>query len=91
MKWEILKAKWMQKKGERIEVREQKRLRKEDLKNALYDLYLDIRNDPKREFYQVSCKFQETAKALEKKGFIVKYYTKAQFPTTYWYYVSWKE
>ena len=91
MKWEILKAKWMRKKGEKIKVKEQKRLRKEDLKNVLYDLHRAIRIDPKREFYRVSCNFQETAIALEKKGFTVEYYTKVQFPTAYWYNVSWKE
>ena len=89
MTWEIRLVKWKQKRARKAEKKRLQRRQKEDLKDAMRQIYQKIILSPMNNSYFISCSFPETAEKLKTKGFDVEFSIKYAY--CYWYTVSWKE
>ena len=89
MTWEICLIKWKQQRAKKAKEKREKRLRKEDFKNALNQIYNKVKLLPERDHHYVSFEFPETAEKLRQKGFIVEFDAKSAGHL--WHKVSWKE
>ena len=89
MTWEIRLVKWKQKRAKKEEEKRFKRQQKEDLKDAMRQIYQKINLSPAKNSCFISCRFPETAEKLKSKGFDVEFSIDDVY--RYWYTVSWKE
>lgn len=89
MTWEICLIKWKRQRAKKAKEKREKRLRKEDFKNALNQIHNKVKLLPERDHHYVSFEFSETAEKLRQKGFIVEF--DAESAGHLWHKVSWKE
>ena len=89
MTWEICLIKWKRQRAKKAKEKREKRLRKEDFKNALNQIHNKVKLLPERDLHYISFDFPETAEKLKTKGFDVEFRTESD--CRYWYKVSWKE
>ena len=89
MTWEICLIKWKRQRAKKAKEKREKRLRKEDFKDALNQIHNKVKLLPERDLHYISFDFPETAEKLRKRGFIVEF--DAESANCLWYKVGWKE